>query len=185
MPPLILRLVTRCRRLRSAGHGWVRHEDKQFLDEPFHAPAELGLNRQGIRKGRAKTISFSSHFASARGRTEALASVLSEPPRPTEAQRLLGTTLSGHGYPAADEPSTVASGPGSGYRRRRNPDQHSAEGGIQHLIHHPLIPTPTQEVAGSAEGPNIAVAPVLAPAGFVPLHQARTCSSTSRTAVSA
>ena len=44
-----------------------------------------------------------------------------EPPRPTEpAQRLLGTTLSGHGYPAADEPSTVASGPGSGYRRRRN-----------------------------------------------------------------
>ena len=51
-------------------------------------------------------------------------------------------------------------------------DQHFAEGGIQHLIHHPLIPTPTQEVsfAGSAEGPNIAVAPVLAPAGFVALH---------------
>ena len=45
-----------------------------------------------------------------------------------------------------------------------------AEEGIQHLIHHPLIPTPTLSFAGSAEGPNIAVAPVLAPAGFVALH---------------
>ena len=58
VPPLILRLVTRCRRLRSAAllsEGTAgRHEDKQFLDEPFHAPAELGLNRQGIFKERPR-----------------------------------------------------------------------------------------------------------------------------------
>ena len=51
-------------------------------------------------------------------------------------------------------------------------DQHPAEGGVQHFIHHPFIPTPTQEVSfpGGAESPNIAVGSVLAPAGFVGLH---------------
>ena len=50
VPPLILRswltldaAGSARTALLSEGTAWVRHEDKQFLDEPFHAPAELGL----------------------------------------------------------------------------------------------------------------------------------------------
>ena len=62
VPPLILRLVTRCRRLRSAallsegtaGSDTKTNSSLMNRDEPFHAPAELGLNRQGIFKERPR-----------------------------------------------------------------------------------------------------------------------------------
>ena len=51
VPPLILRLVTTGRRLRSAvrlrrivrRHSWMSHENEEFLDVVFHASAQLGL----------------------------------------------------------------------------------------------------------------------------------------------
>ena len=170
VPPLILRLITRCCRLRSAAllSEGTTGSDPEFLDEPFHAPAELGLNRIFKERPRQDLVS-----PPALAGCDGLAGLgegprpwppePGEPPRPTEpAQRLL-TTLSGHGYPAAD---TVASGPGSGYRR-------------------PLTNTPLKEESSTSSttplsrlrrrkyrsllGPNIAVAPVLAPAGFVAL----------------
>ena len=51
VPPLILRLITRGLRLRSAAllsggtSGWG-HEDEEFLDVLLHAPAQLSLDRQ-------------------------------------------------------------------------------------------------------------------------------------------
>ena len=47
VPPLILRLTTKGRRLRSAavvrGHAGGSHEDKQFLDVPLDTPAQVAL----------------------------------------------------------------------------------------------------------------------------------------------
>ena len=53
VPPLILRLITRWRRLRSAallsgGSLWVGNEDEQLLDVPLNPPAELGLHCQRV-----------------------------------------------------------------------------------------------------------------------------------------
>ena len=52
VPPLILRLITRGRRLRSAavvvrGHFRLGHEDEEFLDL-VNAPAHLALDRQRV-----------------------------------------------------------------------------------------------------------------------------------------
>ena len=51
VPPLIFRLTTRCRRLRSAvrlgrivwRHFRLGHKDEQLLDVLLHAPAQFGL----------------------------------------------------------------------------------------------------------------------------------------------
>ena len=53
VPPLILRLITRCRRLRSAallsgGTAGSDTKTNRLLDKPFYAQAELGLNRQRV-----------------------------------------------------------------------------------------------------------------------------------------
>ena len=58
VPPLTLRLMTRWRRLRSAGllsEGTVRfgHEDEEFLDEALDAPAQLALDSRRVRQERA------------------------------------------------------------------------------------------------------------------------------------
>ena len=59
VPPLFLRLVTRCRRLRSAAllsEGTAGSDTKtnSSLMNRSMAPAELGLNRQGIFKERPR-----------------------------------------------------------------------------------------------------------------------------------
>ena len=58
VPPLTLRLITRWRRLRSAGllsAGHVRfgHEDEEFLDVALDAPAQLALDSRRVRQERA------------------------------------------------------------------------------------------------------------------------------------
>ena len=51
-------------------------------------------------------------------------------------------------------------------------DQDPAEGIAQRLVDYFLVPTPAQEVpvGGGAEGPDVAVDSVLAPAGFIGVH---------------
>ena len=51
-------------------------------------------------------------------------------------------------------------------------DQDPAEGIAQRLVYYFLVSTPAQKVpvGGGAEGPDVAVDPVLAPAGFVGVH---------------
>ena len=56
VPPLIFRLVTRCRRLRSAvrlgrivwGHLRLGHKDEQLLYVVLHAPAQRGLGSRWV-----------------------------------------------------------------------------------------------------------------------------------------
>jgi hypothetical protein len=57
--------------------------------------------------------------------------------------------------------------------------QYPTEGVTQGLIHYSFIPPTTQEVPlrGSAEGPHIAIGPLLTPTGFVSVYH-RTGSDT-------
>ena len=56
VPPLILRLITTGRRLRSAvrlrrivrWHLWMSHENEEFLDVDLYAAAQSGLRRRRI-----------------------------------------------------------------------------------------------------------------------------------------
>ena len=188
VPPLTLRLITRWRRLRSAGllsagTSGSATEDEEFLEEfldvALDAPAQLALDSRRVRQERA-----------ADGQQLPLPGQLGNTPLPwlvmvagfgCDIELVDCRGPSGQcgvfgvaGSLVVDVPQQVGPAPllraiimvvGS----VEIADQYSGESIAQRLVHDCFAPSPPQEVAfgGGAESPHVAVGPALTPAGFV------------------
>ncbi len=187
VPPLILRLTTRGRRLRSAAllsdgtAGWATKTNSSLMNFSMRRHRLLWTAAGSSRKGRQWGQQFPLQLlldplalpGIGMGEGFRPSVNLVDCPSPLGQFLVLGV----EGLQVVDVPQQVDPAPLLQARVMvvsgiEVTDQDPAEGIAQRLVYYFLVSTPAQKVpvGGGAEGPDVAVDPVLAPAGFVGVH---------------
>ena len=192
VPPLILRLITRWRRLRSAAllsrgvSGWETKTNNSLICRSIRRHSFPWTADGSSRKGRH---SLSNRFSRANcpvrnspqpppnSRPWCRAAAPHGPTWPSPG--LPGTTLSACGCPATGGAGTAASSRGNGGMQRRSRSPISRQRPLP--TPRPPLPRPGPAAGstarGRAESPNVAIDPVLTPAGLISVHY-RTAADT-------